>query len=95
MSVAETSRVAYETIKPKLNGQQHEIWKALQSLTASTADRLADYLTDYPQSTVAARLNSLERVGYVVRIGKQKNKSGILATLWTTTDPNDRQLTMI
>lgn len=95
MSVAQTSRVACDTIKPKLGDQQREIWDTLKSLTSATADRIADQLTDYPQSTVAARLNSLEALGFVVRVGKRKNKSGILATLWMATDPNDKQLKMI
>lgn len=95
MTTAQTSRDAYETIKPKLGEQQLTIWLALKALTSATADRVADYLADskaWPQSTVAARLNSLEQAGYVVRIGKAKNKSGILATLWAATDPNDKNL---
>jgi hypothetical protein len=96
MGVAETSRVAYEqAVKPVLGDQQREVWEALRSLTSATADKLAEYIDKWPQSTVGARLNSLERLGYAMRIGKAKNKSGVLATLWTATSPNDKQLRMI
>lgn len=93
MSVAETSRVAYQTIKKTLGDKQEAVYEAIKFLGQATNEQIADYL-EWAQHKVTGRVHELADYGMVVCIGMGKNKSGIGAKLWAVTDPNDKNLKM-
>ena len=93
MSVAITSKVAYESIKD-LSDKQSQVYDALKELGKATTEEIADHL-GWAINRVTGRVHELANYGVVICIGMGKNKSGIGAKLWTTTDPNDKNLRLI
>ena len=91
MSVAQTSKTAYETITDKLGTKQLAVYKAIGELGVATNEQIADYL-GWEAFRVTGRVNELKKYGAVDVEGLGVNRSGRSAKRWSVRDMNDSQL---
>jgi predicted ArsR family transcriptional regulator len=94
MSVATTSRTAYESIKDKLGARQLAVYEAIREMGTATNEQISDYL-ELPINRVTGRVTELNKYGMLNIEGLGKNKSGFSAKVWSVSDTNDRKLTQL
>lgn len=93
MTVATTSRQAFEKLQDTLTDREMSVYEALQDLGQATNDELSEYLK-WPINQVTGRVTGLVNKGYVIIAGIGKSKLGNSAKIWTTTNPADKQIVM-
>lgn len=93
MSVATTSRQAYDKLQDTLTDRETSVYEALQTLGQATNDDLSDFL-HWPINQVTGRVTGLVSKGYVIVAGIGKSKLGNSAKIWTTTNSADKQIVM-
>lgn len=93
MSVAITSKTAYEKIKDKLGAKQLAVYEAIGDLGIASNEQISDYL-GWPINCTTGRVTELHRFGMIDVEGLGKNKSGHSAKLWGVRNNNDRNLLM-
>lgn len=86
MSIATTSRTAYESIIDKLGDRQEQVYEAIKALQTATNEQLSDYL-HLPIQSVTGRSNELNRYGLIEVVGVTKTKSGRSAKVWSAKYP--------
>lgn len=91
MTVANTSREAYQSIKEKLGTKQEIVYEALKTLSQASNEEIADHL-GWPINRVTGRMTELRNFGLVDVAGLTVGKSGHSAKLWTACDINDKHL---
>lgn len=91
MTVAETSRDAFEGIKQSLGNKQQIVYDTIKEMGTATNEMLSDEL-NWPINQVTPRVNELCRFEMVAVIGLHPNRSGVSAKLFAVADINDRKL---
>lgn len=91
MTVANTSRMAYDAIKDTLNEKQSIVYEALQELGIASNEQIAEYL-NWPINRVTGRVTELHKLDMVGVAGVTVGKSGHSAKLWAPRDINDKNL---
>lgn len=64
--ITETSRLAYEKIKPELGARQLQVYNALKKLEFATNTMIANNL-NLPINTITPRVHELRKKGLVIR----------------------------
>lgn len=82
MSVANTSRQAYQYVKPKLNGRRKQVYEAIKKLEPVENLRIAEYL-GLPINQITGRVNELWKMGLVQVEMTAKNSNGKTAKFWS------------
>lgn len=91
MTVAETSREAYQSIKKKLNHNQGIVYRALKAQSRASREQLAEKL-DWPINEVTPRVRELIDYGMVTTDGRMVAKSGKSVEALVVRDINDKTL---
>lgn len=91
MTVATTSKAAYEKIKSKLGKNQLIVYEAIKTLGRPTNEEIADFL-GWPINCVTGRVTELRGFNMVGSEGLGTNKSGFTAKRWGVRDLNDSTL---
>jgi len=82
MTLASTSKTAYDSIVDKLGDRQEQVFEAIKSMKQATNEQLSDYL-HLPIQSITGRVNELNRYGLVEPVGIERTKSGRPAKLWS------------
>lgn len=94
MSVALTSKTAYEKIQDKLGIKQLAVYEAIGELGVATNEQISEYL-NWPINCVCGRSTELRRFGMIGFETFKVGKSGRKAQAWSIRNLNDRQLTQL
>jgi len=94
MTVAQTSKLAYEKLRDKLGNKQQIVYEKLQELGSATNEQIADAL-GWPLQSVTGRITELKKYGLVDVEGIGLSKAGNSSKIWGTRDLNDKQLERI
>lgn len=91
MTVASTSRQAYDKIMGTLSDKQEQVYEALKELTTATNDEIADFL-GWPINRVTGRVTELRNKDLVTVAGLGKSKAGFSAKVWTWKTADDKKV---
>jgi DNA-binding MarR family transcriptional regulator len=94
MGVAQTSILAYETIKSRLGRRQQQVYETIQKLEPCHNLQIAEYL-GLPINQITGRVNELDKMGMISSHIKAKNGGGIKVKYWVSRDLNDEALKKI
>ena len=94
MSVALTSKTAYEKIKEKLGTKQLAVYEAIGDLGVASNEQVSEYL-GWPINCVTGRVTELHRFGMIGVEDIGKNKSGFSAKRWGIRSLGDRTSTQL
>lgn len=89
--IADTSREAYQAVKPKISNHQKVVLDVIKLNGAITNEGIS-FALGWPINTVTPRVNELRHKGLIGEEGRGVNNSGHSAKLWSYRDPNDRKL---
>jgi hypothetical protein len=84
----QTSRDAFESVKPILNDLQRRVLDCVQKLGATglTSEELETYFRGYKPSSSRTRISELVRLGMVVDSGRTRpSSSGRKMIVWVAT----------
>ena len=91
MTVAATSREAYDTVQPKLGPKQTAVYEALKTLGRASREEIADFL-GWPINKITGRVKELKDFEMISTTGVTVTKSGCSAELLAVQDVNDKKL---
>lgn len=94
MTVANTSREAYQSIKKKLGRNQSIVYRTLKAKSRASREQLADML-GWPINEVTPRVRELIDYGMVSTDGRMVAKSGKSVEALVIRDLNDKNLEKI
>jgi len=94
MGVADTSRRAYEKVRPTLGPKQEIVFGVIKRLQPVDNETIAEVL-DWPINRVTGRVNELEGYDYVTCECKGPNRRGMLVKKWATKERYDRQMDLL
>jgi len=97
MAVAETSKIAYHSLK-RLGDMQAKVHEAVGEMGIASDRDILEYLQrTYPadnweMSKVNGRRNELMKYGYIECHGQKMGSAGTPVKTWHCVNPNDRKL---
>lgn len=83
--IAETSRLAYQSIK-ELGNKQRQVYDVIKEYEPVTNEQIADLL-GWSINRITGRVNELAKMGYVVQHGYGRTRAGRTAKQWVTDIP--------
>ena len=90
MTVASTSKIALEKIRPKLNGRRLEVLNAIKRLKTASNEQIATEL-ELPINRVTDRVTELHNMAYIEIAFIAKGSTGHSMKYWKLSPYQDKE----